>query len=158
MEYEKSLSRLQRLCSRAEYCSRDIYRKALKDLEGDAEAASRLLASLVKDRYVDDARYSAAFAREKAALQGWGPVKIRFQLRAKAIPDAVIDAALAEVDAGKAADKLERLVASRARQLAGDPQIRLKLLKYALSRGFAYEQVASVVDAVMAGVILPDPT
>ena len=43
MEYEKSLSRLQRLCSRAEYCSRDIYRKALKDLEGDAEGASRLL-------------------------------------------------------------------------------------------------------------------
>lgn len=149
MEYEKSLSRLQRLCSRAEYCSRDIYRKALKDLEGDAEAASRLLASLVKDRYVDDARYSAAFAREKAALQGWGPVKIRFQLRAKAIPDAVIDAALAEVDAGKAADKLERLVASRARQLAGDPQIRLKLLKYALSRGFAYDQVEAAVSAAI---------
>lgn len=149
MEYEKSLSRLQRLCSRAEYCSRDIYRKALKDLEGDAEAAARLLASLVKDRYVDDARYSAAFAREKAALQGWGPVKIRFQLRAKAIPDAVIDAALAEVDAGKAADKLERLVASRARQLAGDPQIRLKLLKYALSRGFAYDQVEAAVSAAI---------
>lgn len=149
MEYEKSLSRLQRLCSRAEYCSRDIYRKALKDLEGDAEAASRLLASLVKDRYVDDARYSAAFAREKAALQGWGPVKIRFQLRAKAIPDAVIDAALAEVDAGKAADKLERLVASRARQLAGDPQIRLKLLKYALSRGFAYDQAEAAVSAAI---------
>lgn len=149
MEYEKSLSRLQRLCSRAEYCSRDIYRKALKDLEGDAEAAAKLLASLVKDRYVDDARYSAAFAREKAALQGWGPVKIRFQLRAKAIPDAVIDAALAEVDAGKAADKLERLVASRARQLAGDPQIRLKLLKYALSRGFAYDQAEAAVSAAI---------
>lgn len=149
MEYEKSLARLQRLCSRAEYCSRDIYRKALKDLEGDAEAAARLLASLVEDRYVDDARYSAAFAREKAALQGWGPVKIRFQLRAKAIPDAVIDAALEEVDTGKAADKLERLVASRARQLEGDPQIRLKLLKFALSRGYAYEQAEAAVSAAI---------
>lgn len=149
MEYEKSLSRLQRLCSRAEYCSRDIYRKAIRDLEGDAEAASRLLAALVKDRYVDDARYSAAFAREKAALQGWGPVKIRFQLRAKGIPDAEIDAALEEVDAGKAADKLERLVASRARQLEGDPQCRLKLLKFALSRGFSYEQAEAAVSAAI---------
>lgn len=149
MEYEKSLARLQRLCSRAEYCSRDIYRKALKDLEGDAEAAARLLASLVEDRYVDDARYSAAFAREKAALQGWGPVKIRFQLRAKAIPDAVIDAALEEVDAGKAADKLERLVAARARQLAGDPQIRLKLLKFALSRGYAYPEAEDAVSKAL---------
>ena len=149
MEYEKSLARLQRLCSRAEYCSRDIYRMALKDLEGDAEAAARLLASLVEDRYVDDARYSAAFAREKAALQGWGPVKIRFQLRAKAIPDAVIDAALEEVDAGKAADKLERLVASRARQLEGDPQIRLKLLKFALSRGYAYPEAEDAVSKAL---------
>lgn len=145
MEYEKSLARLQRLCSRAEYCRSDIYRKALKDLEGDAEAAARLVASLVEDRYVDDARYSAAFAREKASLQGWGPVKIRFQLRGKGIADALIDAALEEVDPSKAADKLQRLVASRARMLEGDPQIRLKLLKFALSRGYAYPEVEKAV-------------
>ena len=149
MEYEKSLARLQRLCSRSEYCSTDIFRKALKDLEGDAESAARLVASLVEDRYVDDARYSAAFAREKASLQGWGPVKIRFQLRGKGLPDAVIDAALEEVDPGKAAEKLQRLVASRARQLEGDPQIRLKLLKYALSRGYAYPEVEKAVAKAM---------
>jgi len=90
MEYAKCLARLQRLCSRAEYCSADIYRKALKDLEGDAGDASRVVASLKEDRYVDDARFAAAFAREKASLQGWGPVKIRFQLRGKGISEADI--------------------------------------------------------------------
>ena len=50
MEYAKCLSRLQRLCSRAEYCSEDIYRKALKDLDGDAEAAARVVAELKEDR------------------------------------------------------------------------------------------------------------
>ena len=85
MEYSRSLSRLQRLCSKAEYCRADIYRKALKDLDGDAAEAARLVEELVRDRYVDDARYAQAFAREKASLQGWGPVKIRFQLRAKGL-------------------------------------------------------------------------
>lgn len=141
MDRKQCLSRLQRLCSRAEYCRADIYRKALKDLEGDEAAASSVVEDLVKDRYVDDARYSVAFAREKASLQGWGPVKIRFQLRGKGISEAVIDAALEEVDAGKAADKLDRLLAARARQLAGDPQGRLKILKYALGRGYAYDEV-----------------
>ena len=42
-----------------------------------------MVAELKEDRYVDDARYAAAFAREKASLQGWGPVKIRFQLRGR---------------------------------------------------------------------------
>ena len=82
MEEQKVLERLQRQCARMEYCVSDIRRKALKAMEGDPDAADRIVASLVKDRFVDDRRFAAAFAREKSALQGWGTVKIRFQLRA----------------------------------------------------------------------------
>ena len=96
MTSDQVLARLQRQCSRMEYCSRDIYRKALKALEGDAEAAERIVASLRADRFVDDLRYASAFAREKASLQGWGPVKISFQLRGKGIPEETVRAALAE--------------------------------------------------------------
>ena len=63
MDYDKCLSRLQRLCSKAEYCRSQMYTKALRDLEGDADAAKRVVDSLVADRYVDDARYASAFAR-----------------------------------------------------------------------------------------------
>ena len=98
MTFDQVLNRFQRQCSRMESCSRDIYRKALKALDGDAEAADRLVASLVADRFVDDLRYASAFAREKASLQGWGPVKITFQLRGKGIPDETIREALAEID------------------------------------------------------------
>lgn len=156
MEYAKCLLRLQRLCSRAEYCSGDIYRKALKDLEGDAEAAARVVAELKGDRYVDDARYAAAFAREKASLQGWGPVKIRFQLRGKGVSDADIASALAEVDTEKADARLERLLEEKGRSLEGDPQRKLKLIKYALSRGYDYEKIATFV-ARMAGRSVAEP-
>lgn len=147
MEYAQCLSRLQRLCSRAEYCSADIYRKALKDLEGDADAAARVVAQLREERYVDDARYAAAFAREKASLQGWGPVKIRFQLRGKGISEADISAALAEIEPEKAADKLEKLLAAKYRTLQEDPQCKLKLIKFALSRGYEYSAVEEAMRA-----------
>ena len=141
MESSKCLSRLQKLCSKAEYCTADIRRKALKDLEGDADAAEEVVRQLVQDRYVDDARYASAFAREKANIQGWGPVKIRFQLRAKRVKDAVIDQALQEIEPQKASDKLDRLLSAKAKTLEGDPQQRLKLLKFGLSRGYDYDQV-----------------
>lgn len=141
MEYSRSLSRLQRLCSKAEYCRQDIYRKALKDLDGDASEAARLLDELVRDRYVDDLRYASAFAREKASLQGWGPVKIRFQLKAKGISEADITTALSEIDSAAADARLQRLIAAKAKTLEGDPQFRLKLLKFGLSRGYGYDEV-----------------
>ena len=145
---QKVLTRLQRLCARAEYCRSDVRRKALTALAGDEPAAARVVDALVEERYVDDARYAAAFVREKASLQGWGPVKIRFQLRGKGIEDEVITAALQELDPAPAAVRLEKLAAAKYRTLAGDPSARLKLIKYLLSRGYDYEAVAPVVESV----------
>jgi regulatory protein len=73
----KVTDRLRGLCSRREYCVDDVRQKALKALEGDAEAAAEVVETLIKDKYVDDLRYASAFAREKASIQGWGEVKIR---------------------------------------------------------------------------------
>ena len=148
-EEKKVLERLQRQCARAESCTADVRRKALKALEGDAEAADRIVLSLVEDRFVDDARYAAAFAREKSSLQGWGAVKIRFLLRGKGISDEIIAGALQEVDPAKAASKLEKLAADRYRILKEDPQCRLKLLKTLLSRGYGYDEVEAAVQRIM---------
>ena len=137
MEEKKVLERLQRQCARMEYCVSDIRRKALKAMEGDADAAERIVASLVKDRFVDDRRYAAAF------------VKIRFQLRGKGVSDAIIAEALQEIDPAKAASKLDKLAAERYRLLRDDPQCRLKLLKALLSRGYGYDEVEAAVKRVM---------
>ena len=147
---EKCLSRLQKLCSKAEYCEADIYRKALKALEGEAQAAAKVLDSLKEDRYVDNARYAAAFARDKANFQGWGPVKIRFQLRAKGVSEADITQALQEIEPAKAEEKMEKVLAAKAKTLQGDPQFRLKLLKFGLTRGYDYDDVEAAVSKIIA--------
>jgi regulatory protein len=149
MEEKKVLERLQRQCARMEYCTSDIRRKALKATEGDAEAAGRIVESLLNDRFVDDRRYAAAFAREKSVLQGWGAVKIRFLLRGKGVSDEIITEALQEIDADKAASKLDKLAADKYRLLKDDPQCKLKMLKALLSRGYGYDEVeAAVVRAI----------
>lgn len=144
-EAKKVLARLQRLCSRAEYCRDDIYRKALKALASNSARASEVTEALVKDRFVDNARYASAFAREKASITGWGPVKIRFALAAKHISSEDIALALEDCDESKSAEKLEKLIAAKGRSLKDDPQIKLKLIKYALCRGYEYDEVDSAV-------------
>lgn len=138
---KKVLVSLQGRCARREYCRAEMRQKALKALDGDAAAAEEILESLVVDGFVDDARYAGAFAREKAVLDGWGPVKIRYMLRGKGIEASDIDEALASIDAGAASEKLDKLLAAKAKSLQGDPQARLKLIKYALSRGYNYEDI-----------------
>ena len=145
MDAARCLSRLQKLCSKAEYCRADVYRKALKDLEGDEDAAAKVVEALQADKYIDNARYAAAYAREKATLQGWGPVKIRFQLRGKGVSDSDIAAALEEIEPEKADARLAKLLEAKAKTLKGDPQGRLKLIKFALSRGYDYDVVKKMV-------------
>ena len=138
-------SQLEALCAKREYCVSDIRRKALDRLEGDRQKADELVAALVADKFVDNARYASAFAREKASLQGWGPIKIRFQLRAKGISEADITSALGEIDAGKASARLEKLLLNKWHSLQDDPQGRLKLIKFALTRGYEYEEIDPLV-------------
>ncbi len=145
---KKILSRLERQCARREYCSMDMLKKATTLLDGDMEAAEELLEALRTNGFVDDSRYAAAFAREKAGITGWGPMKIRFALGAKRIPPEMINAALGEIDGDRAEQKLRKLMESKWKSLSGDEAARLKLLKYALSRGYDYDIVSRVADEI----------
>ena len=143
---KKVLLSLQRLCVKRECCSDEIYRKALQKVDGDAAAAGEILGSLKADAFVDDARYAAAFAREKSSLSGWGPIKIRFALRGKGVGEAEISAALEGIDAEKAEARLLKDLAAKWKTLEGESDAKLRLIKYALAKGYGYDAVQSAVE------------
>ena len=148
-DVQKITDRLRRLCSRREYCTSDILKKAVTALEGDKEAAAKVLEALVSEKYVDDLRYATAYAREKAMIAGWGETKIRYMLSAKRIDRSLVDQALTEIDAGKADSRLQKLLENKAKILKADPQIRLKLLRFALGRGYQYDDVVRVLQDIL---------
>ncbi len=142
----RMLSRMQALCSRREYCSQDIRRKLTAGKTPcTPEEADALIRALKKDRYLDDARYAGAFARDKASLTGWGLSRIRYALAAKGISEEDIRQALETVDAGRSSDRLRRLLQTRMKALASDPDRRRKLLRFALSRGYSYDEVSEIL-------------
>ena len=148
-DIQKVTDRLRRLCSRREYCVSDVMKKAVTALEGDSEAAGKVVAILIAEKYVDDLRYATAYAREKAMISGWGETKIRYMLSAKGISRDTIAEALKSIDEDKASGRLEKLMESKARSLKGDPQFKLKMLRFGVGRGYAYEAVVRVTDRII---------
>lgn len=148
-DINKILDNLRRQCSRREYCTSDVLKKAEKALEGDKEKAMQVVATLVEEKYVDDLRYASAYAREKSSISGWGEVKIRYMLSAKGISRDIISQALEEVDVQRADNRLVKLLENKYRTLKDDPQCKLKLLRFALGRGYSYDEVKEHIDALM---------
>ncbi len=143
---DKILDRLRRQCSRREYCSADILKKAGDALDGDREGAKEILDALVAEKYVDDLRYATAYAREKSMISGWGETKIRYMLSGKGIPRDTISQALTEIDEDKAGQRLEKLMAVKIKALKDDPQTHIKLLRFGLGRGYQYDEVVAAID------------
>ncbi len=147
-DINRVLDNLRRQCSRREYCSSDILKKALNALGGDMDKAEAVLRSLVEDKYVDDFRYASAYDREKSGISGWGEVKIRYMLTSKGISRELISDALGEIDHQKAESRLEKLLLNKYRALKDDPQWKIKLLRFALGRGYSYDEINEVLKSL----------
>ena len=91
----------------------------------------------------------AEIARDKAGIRGWGAAKIRYMLSAKGVSRDVIAQALEEVDEPKAACRLVKLLENKYKSLKEDPQCRMKLLRFALGRGYSYDEVNDVILDIM---------
>ena len=147
---EQALAALMRLCARAEKSQEDARRLmrgwGLAEREGE-----QVLARLVRDRFIDDARYAGAFVREKLRLSGWGGYKIRTALQRKRIDRALIDAALAEADRSGMDERLRRQLERKARTAKYTTQYELKtkLIRYGLSLGYDYETVVEAASGLV---------
>lgn len=135
------MDKMRRLCSRREYCVSDIRAKLMKELDGDVQKVETAINKLKDEKYVDDQRYATAYARDKASISGWGATKIRYMLSAKGVAKDVISEALNEVDEVKASTRLEKLLENKYKSLKDDPQWKIKLLRFALGRGYSYDEV-----------------
>lgn len=156
----KVLNRLMKQCSRREYCSSAIYKKACEALAGKSPEgyslpvteeiqveAARIVAKLVSDGFISDRRYAEAYAREKAEISGWGPIKIKMNLAAQGLPKDIIEESLdGAFSSGAAHKKALKVISVKRKALGDDPQWKIKLLRFALSRGYSYEDATKLID------------
>ena len=147
---EQALSRLQRLCSRAEKCVADVHRKLLEWEVAPSEAA-KIIAQLQAGGFVDERRYARAFVHDKITLSQWGVLKIRKALKDKKIDEKIIREALGGIDKLTQEQTLARLLSHKNKRLkpVSSAERKVKLLRFAMGRGFEYEMAIRAVDELL---------
>ena len=79
------LHRAAAYCSTAERCIQDVQKKI--DAAGlPPDASERIIARLLKERFIDESRYTRFFVNDKLRFNKWGRVKIGYELYKKKSP------------------------------------------------------------------------
>lgn len=127
----------ERYCSGAEHCCLEV-RQMLERRKAESADIERIIKYLIKEGYIDESRYAAAFVHDKVRFAKWGRAKIAQALWQKRIPAGVADEALASIDEGEYMAALKDVVASRYRQTKGATEYerKIKTMKSVCSRGY----------------------
>ncbi len=147
----EAADKLMALCSRGEKCCFDAIRLMTR-WGVDAQAQREVVDMLVAQRYIDQERYTRAFVEDKIRFSGWGDYKIRAALRAKRIDDELIDAALELFsDNDERHHRLVEMLSYKKRSISAknDYDLKGKLLRFAASRGFGYDEAMNAIEEVI---------
>ena len=133
----ETLHRMAAYCSSAERCIQDVRRKV--ELAGmTPEASDRIIARLVKEKFIDERRFAGSFVNDKLRFNKWGRVKISYELSRKGIPQDCREEALEAIDEEKYFDILCSVLKEKMKTMKtkGGHELFAKLLRFAAGRGF----------------------
>jgi regulatory protein len=131
-----------RYLGRREYALEELRRKLLQRGVAD-ELAEAVVAELAEQNLVSDERYAEAWARHRVQ-KGYGPARIRAELRGRGVDDGTIAAALTPFD--EQWHELARAWAERRHRGALDEKARARLYRAGMNRGFSHDQVMRAID------------
>lgn len=147
IEEKNALARAAALCSQREYCVSQIEEK-LVAWGQSAEACERIVSKLIEERFIDEARFSRAYALDKMRYNHWGRVKIRQMLRMLGVSNADREAAIAELPDDEYFSILRHLVEQKLPTVKArsEYELRGKLLRFLTGRGFELDEASSAID------------
>lgn len=147
--FKDALAAMQRRCATREYCNSDIVRLCSR-FNLSAQESEAIIEALQRDSFLSETRYANAYAREKSSLNGWGRDKITWSLKSKGIPQDTITAAISQIDKSSEEERLFSILENKIRHTNGEPkELKVKLIRFALSRGFPYEVVIPLVNKIV---------
>lgn len=144
---QEALLRLSALCAQGEHCQYEMTEK-MRRWGIDDEAQARVMQRLVDGRYVDDERYARALVNDKIRYQKWGRRKVEQALWQKRIDEDISQRVLADVADEEYLQVLRPLLQQKRRSLkaADEYELRQKLVRFALGRGFTFDLIRQCMD------------
>jgi regulatory protein len=147
MTEQEAYLQLAALCAQAEHCQQEM-RDKMRRWELDETVQNRIVARLVKERYIDDERYARAFVKDKIRYNKWGRRKVQQALWQKHIDTDIQQRVLDEIDEKEYLDVLRPLLKQKRKSIKAesDYELNQKLVRFALGRGFGFDIIRQCLD------------
>jgi regulatory protein len=150
IEYTEVIEKLKSYCAYQERCEYEVLNK-LNKTELNQLEIEKILASLKASGFLDNARFAEAFTSGKFKIKGWGKQKIRQGLKAKYLPEELIENALNSLDIDGYTQQLIDIANKKWHQLGlkKNQNTKQKLFRFLYGKGYESELINVVLGELL---------
>jgi len=134
---KQAVEKAMKYCAYQERCQMEV-RNKLRDFQITADEREEVIMELIQQNFLNEERYSKAFARGKFRMKQWGKKKIELALKQKQITTANIRIGFQEIEDGEYLETLSRLIEKTWDKNQGIQNYKrvAKTAQYVIGRGF----------------------
>lgn len=129
---------MERYCAYQERCHKEVQQK-LRDMRMIPEAIDQIIHHLLQHNFLNETRFSQAYARGKFRTKKWGKNRIVRELKFREISAYNLKIALKEIPESDYLSTFDTLAEKRLAQITSEENLqkkRKKLADYLLYRGW----------------------
>jgi len=137
-EFLTAKSKLEAFCAYQERCTHEVKEK-IKAFDLSDNQVNELLDFLRSNKYLNEERFARSYASGKFAIKGWGRIKIRSHLKAKFVPNELIQIGLTEIDEVAYIERLRHLAQRKWSELDKEKNMwtkKQKLYRFLAGKGY----------------------
>jgi len=125
-----------------------MIRKKLEDWDLQEAEIVKIIRTLKAEKFIDDQRYAAFYAKDKFRFNGWGRIRITYMLRQKKIGEEEIEDALSQIEDEEWEESCFELLRKKSVSLLEKNPVnrRGKLFRFAAGRGFEPDLIYRALD------------
>ena len=142
----EALNKAAAYCTLCERCISEVSAKltAWGVPHGEQE---KIIARLIEEKFIDEARYCNAFVNDKVKFNRWGRIKITAALREKHLPQEHIKEVMENIDEEAYMQSLKEVIEIKRRELKdkNDFATQQKIIRHAASRGYEPSLILSTI-------------
>lgn len=149
------MEKIRRFCSYRERSEKETGLK-LKSLNVPPSKIKAILNLLIEEGFLSEERFARAYVRGKWRVNRWGRIRIRFELKAKGIPEKLINSALLEIDEDTYREMLGAIIRKKSGEVRhkGEEKniskkslnIRDNIFNFALGKGYETDLVNEILN------------
>tara|TARA_B100001094_G_C18099979_1_gene755185 strand:+ start:94 stop:561 length:468 start_codon:yes stop_codon:yes gene_type:complete len=139
---KEAQKKLEHYCTYQERCHREVVNK-LKELGMIPLAIDTVVSKLIRDNYLNEARFAQSFARGKFRIKKWGKIRIKRELKARQVSDYNIKRGLKEIPENDYNNTFWFLFEKRKKAVGGINPLtqKKKIISYMVYRGWETQKI-----------------